>query len=225
MTVSEAMMALNTATQLKGADDAVATAEKPLPRSPICPPMRTLQIARASVTAAQALVDALEDGGDMATRLATADADLTGHEMRIATRIAGEKVVADTAAAVAKTTAIGDEADQQTDAGLGGDGADPTTNQIAGEYNLAIEYGSTTITVETSTDADDNEMFTDAMAGLDRGRTMLDREMDPDMMTGDIVREISIVGTDIEAPVATAFAMFERCAADGTTTTPQAERP
>ena len=52
-------------------------------------------------------------------------------------------------------------------------------------------------------------MFTDAMMGLDRGRTMLVREMDPDMMTGDIVREIAIVGTDIEAPVATAFAMWE----------------
>ena len=80
----------------------------------------------------------------------------------------------------------------------------------AGSYTLAIEHGSTTITVEGEADDDSqDEMFVDAMAGLDRGRTMLVHETDPDMMTGDIEREIAIVATDIDPPVATAFAMVD----------------
>ena len=120
MTVSDATMALATATQLKGADDAVAAAVTAVAALTAMSTDADVEAARTSVDAAQALVDALEDGGDMATRLATAGTDLSVFEMGIATRIAGEKVVADTAAAVTKTTAIGDEADQQTDAGLGG---------------------------------------------------------------------------------------------------------
>ena len=131
-----------------------------------------------------------------------------------------EEIAAATAAAATKATAMRTEAAQSVtggtagtdgaggaDAGLGGSSAPATTDsRNAGEYELAIEHGSTTLTVEAAAEADD-VMFTDAMAGLDRGRTMLVLESDPDMTTGDIVREIAIVGTDIEAPTPTAFGM------------------
>ena len=184
-----------------------------------------LDAANADVTRLTGELDtANADVTRLTGELDTANADVTRLQddvTRLQDELTNATVDPDpeaTKAAETKRTAIGVEAAQTDDDGLGGDGATPTVGQIAGEYNLAIEYGSTTITVETSADADDNEMFTDAMMGLDRGRTMLVREMDPDMMTGDIVREIAIVGTDIEAPVATAFAMWEN--ADGGT--PQA---
>ena len=88
------------------------------------------------------------------------------------------------------------------DAGLGSTGA-PTDQQVAGEYNLNIKYGETSIVVETSTDADDNETFVEAMDFGD-GRTMHTRTMDADD-DGNVVVEVAIVSTDIEAPEATAF--------------------
>ena len=119
-----------------------------------------------------------------------------------------------TAAADSKRTQIEAEADPAaTDAGLGG--SDAPASGATGAYTLAIAHGSTSITVEGATD-DDDEEFMQAMDFGD-GRTMLVREMDPDMMTGDIVREISIVATDIEAPVAVPFAEFEA----GDESTPQ----
>ena len=115
-----------------------------------------------------------------------------------------------TAAAATKRTAITmtEVGETGTDeVGLGG--ADAPDAGATGAYTLAIEHGSTTITVQGDPTPDDDEMFEDAMAGLDRGRTMLVRETDPDMMTGDIEREIAIVATDIDPPVATAFAMVD----------------
>ena len=145
-----------------------------------------------------------------------------------------EEIDAATEAAATKATAIMTEAAQSVtggtpgtdgaggaNAGLGGSGA-PASGAI-GAYTLAIEHGSTTITVEGEADDDsDDVMFVDAMMGLDRGRTRLVNEGDPDMTTGDVVREIAIVGTDIEAPTDVPFAMWEALAADGfMTTTPQ----
>ena len=163
---------------------------------------------------------------------ADTDGDGVGDNAQAAAERAAA-IVAATASAATKTTAIRTEAAQTiggtagtdgtggADAGLGGSGppsAIPTAGQVAGEYNLAIEYGSATITVEAAA-ADDNVMFTDAEAGLDRGRTMLMLESDPDMMTGEIEREIAVVGTDIDPDEDVPFEDFEVHTLSGGTVT------
>ena len=82
---------------------------------------------------------------------------------------------------------------------------------------MGIKYGETSITVEGATDAAD-EKFVEARNFGD-GRTMLTRthDMDDD---GNQMVEVAIVKTDIDAPKAVAFAMFEL--ADGHDT-PSAE--
>ena len=77
-------------------------------------------------------------------------------------------------------------------------------SQNEGEYNLAIKHGETSITVEGATEDDDVE-FMQAMDFGD-GRTMHVRKMDADG-DGNVVEEVVIVSTDIEAPKATPFAM------------------
>ena len=145
-----------------------------------------------------------------------------------------EKRVADTMAAATKATAIATEAAQAVtggtvgtdgaggaDAGLGGsvDGVAPTDSQVAGEYNLAVEHGKTTITVEGAT-AEMNEEFVLAMDFGD-GRTMHTRTHEADT-TGNVMTEVAIVATTIEAPMDVPFAMFAVVDAAGTRTTPQA---
>ena len=112
-----------------------------------------------------------------------------------------------TMAAGTKATAIGVEAGEtdEADAGLGGTDAPPTTDeQNEGEYNLAIKHGETSITVEGASEDDDVEFM--QAADLGNGRTMHTRAMDADE-DGNVVTEVVIVRTDIEAPKATAFAM------------------
>ena len=123
--------------------------------------------------------------------------------------LAAERMAAATKAAKTKTTAIGAEAKQTSDAGLGGSGV-TATDQAAGAYNLAISRDRAgtmvTVTVEGATD-DDDEKFMQA-ADLMDGRTMHTRTMEADD-DGNVMEEVVIVGTDIEAPKATAFAMVE----------------
>ena len=116
-----------------------------------------------------------------------------------------DEIAATTMEAATKATAIGEEAaqtegdaDADADAGLGGTGAMPTTeDQRAGEYNLAIKHGETSITVEGATKADDVE-FMQAMDFGD-GRTMHVLKMDADE-DGNVVEEVVIVSTDIDEP-------------------------
>ena len=119
-----------------------------------------------------------------------------------------DEIAAATKAAATKATEIAAEAAQtaDSDAGLGGtgEGVAPTDEQVLGEYNLAIKHGETSITVEGTTPDDDVE-FMQAMDFGD-GRTMHTRTMDADA-DGNVVTEVVIVSTDIEAPKATAFAM------------------
>ena len=58
------------------------------------------------------------------------------------------------------------------DAGLGGSGcgAHYRSDRLAGEYNLAIKHGETSITVEGATPDDDVEFM--QAADLGHGRTM-----------------------------------------------------
>ena len=119
-------------------------------------------------------------------------------------------IAAATEAADTKATAIAAEGrqgmtDEPVDAGLGGSGTpDTSVDQAAGEYNLAIRHGTTSITVEAA-DADDDVTFTEAMDFGD-GRTMHVLANEADEETGNVVEEVVIVYTDIEVPEATAFA-------------------
>ncbi len=122
---------------------------------------------------------------------------------------AAQRVVQEAANKVAKTkeTAIAAEAAQTTDAGLGGSAVTATGN-AEGAYNLAIKRDrmatTVTVTVEGATDAAD-EKFMQAM-DLGGGRTMHTRTMEADD-GGNVMEEVVVVSTDIEAPKATAFAM------------------
>ena len=93
-------------------------------------------------------------------------------------------------------------------AGLGGtgDGVAPTVVQVLGEYNLAIKHGETSITVEGAS-PDDDVKFTQARDFGD-GRTMhtLTKDADAD---GNVMTEVAIVSTDIEAPTDIPFVMAD----------------
>ena len=129
-----------------------------------------------------------------------------------------EEIAATTKAAGTKRVAIEAEAAQTDDAGLGGSETTATGN-AEGAYNLAIERDrdstTVTVTVEGATD-DDDEKFVQAM-DLGGGTTMHVRAMEADD-DGNVVEEVTMVTTDIEAPKGVEFAKFE--AMDGTT--PQA---
>ena len=122
---------------------------------------------------------------------------------------AGPSVEEITERADTKRKAIAAEAAQtpalQLSRGLGGnDGVAPTDSNAANEYNLNIKYGETSIVKEVDGDADNNVTFTQAM-DLGGGTTMHVLTMDADD-DGNVVEEVVIVTTDIEAPKATAFA-------------------
>ena len=105
-------------------------------------------------------------------------------------------VAAATKAADTKEKAIMAEAGQESAAGLGGSGVTTT-------YTLDIKYGETSITVEGDTDAEDKKFESMDLGG---GTTMHTRDM---KMGDDMVQEVVMVTTDIEAPKAVAFAKFE----------------
>ena len=159
----------------------------------------TAEIARLQGVVDQAATDAQVE----ADRIA---AEMTAEATRIAALVAGTKT------AVTKEKAITAEAGVTGDddaglGGLGGTDAMPTTeNQMAGEYNLAIKHGETSITVEGA-DADDDVEFMQA-ADLGHGRTMHVLKMDANE-DGNVVTEVVIVATDIEAPKAVAFAKWK----------------
>lgn len=123
-----------------------------------------------------------------------------------------EEIAATTKAAGTKRVAIKAEFDQADDAGLGGDdGEAPTSDQVEGEYNLNVKYGEVSIVKEAAAEAN-NEKFTQKM-DLGGGTTMHVLAMDADD-DGNVVEEVVIVSTDIEAPKATAFAMVRNAAGD-----------
>ena len=107
---------------------------------------------------------------------------------------------------------------EMDDAGLGGTGADAIVDgeRTEGAYGLSIERDrmatTVTITVQGAT-VDDDVEFMQAM-DLGGGRTMHVREMEADA-DGDVVTEVVIVSTDIQAPKAVAFAKWR--AMDGMT--------
>ena len=114
-------------------------------------------------------------------------------------------MIAATAAAATKAKAIGTEAGQMPDAGIGGSvAADAETT-----YSMTIERprSGTEVKIIDSNPAlagDDDPKFAQAM-DFDDGRTMHVRTMEADD-DGNVVEEVVIVSTDIAAPKATAFA-------------------
>ena len=150
----------------------------------------------ALAAARQAIADANYLPADE-TAARTADVDT------IAGNLATAKATRVTSlAAATKETEIATEAAQTTDAGLGGSDAPTTTDGSAGEYTLAIAHGDVSITVEGATDDADEKFESMDLGG---GSTMHTRTMDADA-DGNVMTEVAIVTTDIEAPKATPFA-------------------
>ena len=124
-----------------------------------------------------------------------------------------EDIAAATKAAGTKSKAIKAESDQAAtaDAGLGGSAALGADGALGGGddsiYTMEIsrDRDATTIKI-TDPDmmADDDPKFTQA-EDLGGGRTMHTRTMEADS-DGDVVEEVVIVSTDIDAPRATEFA-------------------
>ena len=119
-----------------------------------------------------------------------------------------------------KQKAITAEADQETDADLGGtarndaDGTNTFDDTSDDVYRMEIERDrtGTTITItDPHMDADDDPKFAQ-QSELDNGRTMHTRTMSADD-DGNVVMETVVVGTDIEGPRAVPFVRFE--SADG----------
>ena len=106
----------------------------------------TVKAARDLVAAAQTELDGADkmSSDDVATeqgRIDALDTSVGGHETRLADADAAAKVVADTKKALTKETAISAEAEQGTDAGLGGTGVtvSPSGTAGTGDYSLDIE--------------------------------------------------------------------------------------
>ena len=170
----------------------------------------------ADVTAARTAVAAAQAAIAAATDLLQADSDALGALIgSLDSRLSGIETAraepgpnpAVTKAAGTKEKAIAAEAAQMIAAGLGGTGA--TT------YSMTIERprSGTTIEIDDTANAeDDDPKFMQAM-DLGGGRTMHVRTMEADD-DGNVVEEVVIVSTDIEAPTATAFAKVEGQALD-----------
>ena len=112
--------------------------------------------------------------------------------------------MAATAEAVTKTTAIKVEAEQPAVAGIGGTTDGDTT------YAMTIKRprsGTVIEITDTAFSEDDDPKFT-LYKDLGEGRTMHTRTMEADV-DGNVVEEVVIVSTDIDAPKATPFAMVE----------------
>ncbi len=144
----------------------------------------------------------------LTTTISDGEADRTAHR----TMVAETKVVSDSDAAKTKTTAIAAEAGSDGAAGLGGTGTPENEDgQQDGAYDLAVEYDGglkVTITVEGATeDADETFMkAADLNGAAGHKGQMQTRSMDAGD-DGNVVTEVALVYTDIDAPVATAFAM------------------
>ena len=204
------------ATNLRNALDAVNAAEEAAAALDADSDQAAVTAAMALVTAAHNAVNALD--ADDQDRLSSQVYGANNMVMAAQTRIDNAAAVAAaTKAAGTKVVAIGEEADQTDDAGLGGDDASALTVDADGSYGISIERDSMATKVvittygdvvndnndETTTDMEDDVSFTQAMDFGD-GRTMHTLKMDADD-DGNVVEEVAIVATDIEAPEATAF--------------------
>ena len=110
------------------------------------------------------------------------------------------KVAAATRAAMTKESAIAAEAAQTADDGPGG--ADAATDHA---ITITRDRAGTTVAIAVAGAAADDPVFMQVM-DLGGGRTMHVRTTAADS-SGSVTEEVVVVGTDIEAPTATPFAM------------------
>ena len=115
------------------------------------------------------------------------------------------RVAAAAKAAMTKEMAIAVEATQTAADGSGDDGAGGADTATDHAITVTRDRGGTTVTIAVDGAAADDPKFLRAM-DLGGGRTMHVRTMAADG-NGDVVEEVVIVSTDIEAPTATPFAM------------------
>ena len=168
---------------------------------------------RAAIDAAQESLDVMENLSADATtalqgRINDLEAGYSPIEMTVKTNAA-------TAAAGTKRAEIAVEAGEmgegeEADAGLGGSTA-PEAADAVGSYTLSIERDrmatKVTVTVNgTAEDDSDDVEFMPQDMDLGAGNSMHVRKMVADA-EGNVVEEVVIVSTDIEAPKATAFGM------------------
>ena len=171
----------------------------------------------AAAQAAQAIAESAAADAAMYAEMVTAAKDAADAN---AARMAANKVV------MSKETAISDEADQSAtnDGGLGGStfDADGNVTGAVTTYSMTISrdrMGTEVKIADTALAGDDDPKFMQAM-DLGGGTTMHTRKMKADD-DGNVVEEVVIVSTDIEAPTAVEFAKFKVIAPDETETTPQ----
>ena len=190
-TLADALTDESSAADVTAANNAVSTAQTALNDAGLTADDTTTQ--QAAITA---LTTTISDG----------EADRTAHR----TMVAEAKVVSDSDAAKTKTTAIAAEAGSDGAAGLGGTGTPVNEDgRQDGAYDLAVEYDGglkVTITVEGATEDDDETLMkaADLNGAAGHKGQMQTRSMDADD-DGNVVTEVALVYTDIEAPVATAF--------------------
>ena len=148
--------------------------------------------------------DGVTSTGGMATAM------LSGAAMTARREAAAARVAATTKAAGTKRKVIAAEAGQTSDAGLGGSdhvNADGIADNADDPYDLAIsrDHMATKVKItDHGMTGDDDPKFTQTM-DLGNGLTMHTRTMEADD-DGDVVEEVVMVKTDIEAPKDTAFA-------------------
>ena len=160
------------------------------------------------LTDAEKCVAAGGEYADMTCTTAEELAAAAAEAARIAAEEAAAKVVAATASAATKVKAIGVEAAQTTDAGLGGTDVDTVTMTIERDND-----GTTVEIADSGMEGDDDPKFAQMM-DLGGGLTMHVRD------NGDGEEEVVMVSTDIQAPVATAFAMVHPLDANENDATP-----
>lgn len=195
------------AAAVKAAEDAASAAEL----------AKDLADAATNPDAAEALATQAETAeGNADTALGNARTASSAAQTAMET---AASVAATTKAAGTKAKAIKAEAAQMTDANLGGtarsdtDGTTTADDASDDPYTLAVSrdsMGTTVKITDPNATGDDDPKFTQAM-DLGGGTTMHTRKMKADSK-GNVVEEVVIVSTDIEAPTAVAFAKFEDAA-------------
>ena len=149
----------------------------------------------AAIAAVALVATACSDNDRTPVATAPAPAPAPDEQEMMPTGPTPDEIAAATKAAGTKETAITAEAAQTDDAGL----ADTVTMTIARDSD-----GTTITFADTALAGDDDPKF--AMAeDLGDGRTMHVRAMDADD-DGNVVEEVVVVSTDIDAPKATPFA-------------------
>ena len=191
--------------------------------------------ANEAAAAAEAASNAAQDASsqDAASALAdVAESQQADAEAALANARTASGMAAQRAADAAATAAVTKSAETK-EAAIAAEAAatpgsdsgafDDTDSGEAYTVGISRDRDGTEIEItDPGMTGDDDPKFMHAMdlGGGKNAFSMHSRTMEADK-DGNVEEEVVIIGTDIEAPKATAFAEFEVVAADGTKTTPQ----